>query len=52
MKATRANCRLPEAVMCDEVALDRIIREHLLGGQVVAEYALRMPDTPCPRSAT
>ena len=29
--------------MCDEVALDRIIREHLIGGQVVAEYALRRP---------
>jgi len=28
---------------CDEVALDRIIREHLIGGQVVTEYALHTP---------
>jgi (2Fe-2S) ferredoxin len=29
--------------MCDEVALDRIIREHLLGGQIVTDYVIRAP---------
>jgi len=36
--------------MCDEVALDRIIREHLLGGQVVAEYVIGTPNMPRPAS--